>query len=294
MGLHKHGGTMEGALTPICNDCGVSLCWDIEEGEALANEDFWNQWICQDCNGGKPMSLQDWIAQKAQPILMTFFFGADDPLSNWYIKEFTVKSIVFNCNEQLMMFCKAKLFGDEECAQKILLEREPREQKALGRTVRGFDEKIWDEKREHYVYVGSLAKFQQNPLLGDYILATGDTELVEASPYDCIWGVGLSANDPRIHNKKNWRGPNRLGKVQMRVRAKLKSDIRKRLDHSFNEREDGLLHCKVCNGGEGSLPTNCPGTKMPAETDDAVYAGILDFVNGTWVPGKAQAQLFIS
>ena len=51
---------MPGALTPICEDCCVSLCWDIEEGEALADEDFWNQWMCEDCNDGERMSLQQW------------------------------------------------------------------------------------------------------------------------------------------------------------------------------------------------------------------------------------------
>ena len=62
MGLHKHGGTMDGALTPICEECGVSLCWDIEETEALENEAFWDQWKCQDCNGGERMSLESWKA----------------------------------------------------------------------------------------------------------------------------------------------------------------------------------------------------------------------------------------
>ena len=63
MGLHKHGGTMDGALTPICEECGVSLCWDLEENEALENEGFWNQWKCQDCNDGERMSLEKWKAQ---------------------------------------------------------------------------------------------------------------------------------------------------------------------------------------------------------------------------------------
>lgn len=60
MGLHKHGSTMDGALTPICESCGVSLCWDVEEIQAIADMDFWNQWKCQDCNGGHRMSLEQW------------------------------------------------------------------------------------------------------------------------------------------------------------------------------------------------------------------------------------------
>lgn len=152
---------------------------------------------------------------------MTLFFGAENPLSNWHPAKFTVNGVEFCNNEQFMMFCKAKLFGDEDCARKILLAKTPREQKALGRQVGGFDEAVWMSKCEHYVFVGSLAKFQQNPLMGDYLIGTGESELVEASRYDCIWGVGLSADDPRIYDKSKWKGENKLGKVQMRVRLRL-------------------------------------------------------------------------
>jgi len=62
MGISKHGGTMPGAMTPICNDCGISLCWDIPEEEARRDAEFWDAWICQDCNGGQRMSLSTWIA----------------------------------------------------------------------------------------------------------------------------------------------------------------------------------------------------------------------------------------
>lgn len=229
------------------------------------------------------------------PISMTFFFGADNPLSNWHPAHFTVKGVEFCNNEQFMMFCKAKLFGDEECAQKILLAKNPREHKALGRIVRGFVDSLWEEKCEHFVYVGSLAKFRQNPLLCDFLLKTGNTELVEASPYDRIWGVGLSANDPRIHDKNAWLGKNRLGKVQMRVRAELALDhlsapemqskmivSTENIKHQFYDREDELRHCQVCNGAEGSLPTDCPVDKMSAEIEEAVYAGKIDFVSGAW------------
>lgn len=65
MGITKHRGTMPGAVTPICNDCGVSLCWDIAEEEADRDRAFWDAWICQDCNGGKRMSLKEWASQRS-------------------------------------------------------------------------------------------------------------------------------------------------------------------------------------------------------------------------------------
>ncbi len=96
------------------------------------------------------------------PVPMTFFFGAENPLSNWHPAGFTVNGVDFRNNEQFMMYCKAKLFGDDECAAKILRAETPREHKALGRSVRGFEESKWAQKCEHYVFVGSLAKFRQN------------------------------------------------------------------------------------------------------------------------------------
>ena len=63
MGVHVHPGTLPGSVTPICNDCGVALCWDISDEEYQEAKTFWDAWICQDCNGGKPLSLKDWKRQ---------------------------------------------------------------------------------------------------------------------------------------------------------------------------------------------------------------------------------------
>lgn len=152
---------------------------------------------------------------------MTFFFGAENPLSNWHPASFVVNNVRFLNNEQFMMYCKAKLFGDEEIAFRIINATTPREQKALGRQVRGFDEAKWDEKRELYVQKGCQAKFSQNPEMLKFLLETVGTELVEASPYDRIWGVGLAANNPLIYDKSKWLGLNLLGKCLMEVRARL-------------------------------------------------------------------------
>lgn len=152
---------------------------------------------------------------------MTFFFGAENPLSNWHPASFVVNDVRFSNNEQFMMYCKAKLFGDEDAASKIIKVTTPREHKALGRQVRGFDEAKWNEKREIYVRKGCQAKFSQNPQMLTFLLETDGTELVEASPYDRIWGVGLAANNPLIHDKSKWLGLNLLGKCLMIVRASL-------------------------------------------------------------------------
>lgn len=91
-----------------------------------------------------------------------------------------------------MMYHKAIVFNDQEIADKIALEPEASKHKALGRMVKGFDNKIWNAKREKTVEDGNWWKFTQ-PKESDLmkmLLETGDRLLVEASPYDRIWGVG--------------------------------------------------------------------------------------------------------
>lgn len=158
---------------------------------------------------------------------MVTFFGAGNPLSNWHFSEFSVKGIVFINNEQFMMYCKARLFCDEAIAEEILKAVSPAEHKRLGRRVRGFVEAQWREKRRPFVLAGCRAKFRQNPGLSDYLLNTGDNILVEASPYDRIWGVGLAATDPRIRNRKTWLGENLLGQILEQVRSEIAVEVLK-------------------------------------------------------------------
>ncbi|WP_321935447.1 NADAR family protein [Paraburkholderia sp. J8-2] len=149
---------------------------------------------------------------------MTLFFGAEDALSNWHQCQFAFRGVEFTCVEQFMMYAKAMLFDDRSTASEILAARAPREQKRLGRTVMHFDESLWVAKRESIVTVGCREKFRQNPGLAAQLIATGNTTLVEASPYDSIWGVGLAWNDPRILDQRCWRGTNLLGKALTKVR----------------------------------------------------------------------------
>jgi ribA/ribD-fused uncharacterized protein len=151
----------------------------------------------------------------------TFFFTDRDVFSNWYRADFTIRGITFNCNEQLMMFCKAKLFGDQEAADRILAETNPKKQKALGRSVRGFDQAEWGKRCTGYVKAGARAKFTQHEDLYDALMQTSGTKLVEASPFDRIWGIGLAQDAPGVDDERTWRGANKLGEVLTELRNEL-------------------------------------------------------------------------
>ena len=151
----------------------------------------------------------------------TFFWQPESPFSQWHPSEFVVEGKRFVCAEQYMMHGKAVLFGDLAVAERILASISPKMHKALGRKVSGFDEQLWRNERERIVYEGNHAKFTLNAELLKALLATAGTELVEASPLDRIWGVGLKAEDPRIQDPALWRGQNLLGKVLTRLREDL-------------------------------------------------------------------------
>lgn len=123
-----------------------------------------------------------------------------------------------------MMFSKAKLFGDEDTALRILDAITPKDQKALGRSVRWFDERVWVARREGIVYQANYAKFSQNKEQGRLLLSTNDKILVEASPFDRIWGCGLPHDHPDINYPERWLGLNLQGKSLERVRAQLALD----------------------------------------------------------------------
>ncbi|GLW05172.1 hypothetical protein Misp01_03020 [Microtetraspora sp. NBRC 13810] len=142
-------------------------------------------------------------------------------LSQWWPGDFSVDGVVYRTAEHYMMAAKARLFGDGEMAAKIVAAGHPGEARALGRQVRGFDEDAWVAARSGVVVAGNLAKFGQHPAARDFLLRTGSRVLVEASPLDRIWGIGLAEDDSRAARPADWRGLNLLGFALMEVRQAL-------------------------------------------------------------------------
>jgi hypothetical protein len=117
-----------------------------------------------------------------------------------------------------MMAEKANLFGDQDIRAQVLQALTPNAAKALGRSVRGFDNQIWLQHRFDIVVRANQAKFSQNPELNAYLEQTGSKIIVEASPVDNIWGIGLAQDDEKASNPNLWQGLNLLGFALMQVR----------------------------------------------------------------------------
>ncbi len=153
----------------------------------------------------------------------TFFWGINSLFSQFYPVDFIIDNIKYNCAEQFMMHKKALLFNDYEIAEKILKTKKAGKQKKLGRLINNFDNEKWTEISEQIVYNGNFAKFTQNENLLMKLLETKNTELVEVSPTDTIWGIGLPNNSPKIFDKTKWRGTNKLGIILTKLRTNLLS-----------------------------------------------------------------------
>ena len=139
-------------------------------------------------------------------------------LSQWYPAPFTVGGVRYATAEHYMMAGKARLFGDAEAERRVLADDDPGKAKSAGRRVGDFDEATWAAHRYDLVVVANDAKFGQNPPLRRFLDGTGDHVLVEASPHDRIWGIGLSADQPEARTPTEWRGENLLGFALMDVR----------------------------------------------------------------------------
>jgi ribA/ribD-fused uncharacterized protein len=142
-------------------------------------------------------------------------------LSQWFEAPFVVNDIRYATAEHWMMAEKARLFGDKVALAKILAAASPGAAKAYGREVVGFDHATWEARCFDIVVAGNREKFTQQPVLGEYLRRTGDKVLVEASPADAIWGIGLAADDVRLRTPSAWPGRNLRGFALMAVRSEM-------------------------------------------------------------------------
>ncbi|CAL9443515.1 hypothetical protein SUDANB150_02269 [Streptomyces sp. enrichment culture] len=145
-------------------------------------------------------------------------------LSQWWPSPFTVAGVEYRTAEHWMMAGKARLFADPEAERRVLAAAHPAEAKKAGRLVRGFDEAVWERERFRIVVEGSVHKFASDPALRAFLLDTGGRVLVEASPVDRVWGIGLAADDEAATDPERWRGPNLLGFALMAARERLRAD----------------------------------------------------------------------
>lgn len=144
-------------------------------------------------------------------------------LSQFWPAPFVVDGVTYPAAEHWMMAEKARLFGDVDVLETILTARTAAAAKAAGRAVRGYSEDAWEAVRYEVVVAGNLAKFSQHADLGRYLVSTGDRVLVEASPLDRVWGIGLAEGDEAAASPSRWRGRNLLGFALMDVRERLQS-----------------------------------------------------------------------
>ncbi|MFC3575280.1 NADAR family protein [Streptomyces yaanensis] len=142
-------------------------------------------------------------------------------LSQWWPSPFTVDGVKYATAEHWMMASKARLFDDAEAERKAIEAPNPALAKKAGRLVRGFDDAIWERERFGIVAEGSVHKFTAHADLRAFLLGTKNRVLVEASPVDRVWGIGLAADDERATDPQRWRGPNLLGFALMEARERL-------------------------------------------------------------------------
>lgn len=171
----------------------------------------------------------DWL--KTQVSIDYLFFWGHQPsrdgsiiktcLSQWWNSPFVEEGVSYKTAEHYMMAKKALLFNDREVMNRILDKESPKDVKDLGKQVKDFNSVIWDENKYEIVRQGNLLKFSQNKLLKEFMVKTGSKVLVEASPVDTVWGIGLAEDNSKAKVPTEWIGSNLLGFALMEVRDEL-------------------------------------------------------------------------
>lgn len=177
---------------------------------------------------------KDWLKKEFaenRPVEFLFFWGHQPSkdgsiiktcMSQWWPADFKEAGTTYKTAEHYMMAGKAKLFNDMDIFEKILSKTSPKDVKDLGRQIRNFDATAWDEQKYRIVEQGNYLKFSQNQNLKQFLIQTGSKVLVEASPVDPVWGIGLAEDNPAAQEPSSWKGENLLGFALMEVRDKLK------------------------------------------------------------------------
>ena len=147
--------------------------------------------------------------------------------SQWWEASFEIEGITYPTAEHYMMAEKARLFKNDEILQEILIATHPHDAKKLGRKVKNFSPDVWNEHKFDTVVKANYAKFSQDSDLKEYLLNTKDRIIVEASPVDPVWGIGMAADNPNIMNPEKWKGNNLLGYALMNVRDLIKEEKQK-------------------------------------------------------------------
>ena len=185
---------------------------------------------------GLPKSLEELLNRfnAGEPFEFVHFWGhrprkdgvvSQSCFSQWFESPFEVDGIRYPTAEHFMMASKARLFNDAGSVRQILEAPDPGAAKALGRHIQGFVEETWLQHRFPIVCSASLAKFRSHPELRAFLAATGEKVLVEASPSDRIWGIGLPADSPAANNPNQWKGLNLLGFALMNARESLQGEV---------------------------------------------------------------------
>lgn len=171
------------------------------------------EWLINEYENGAPLKyLYFWgNTSKGDEVSKTCF-------SQWYDSPFIVEGLTYKTSEHWMMSQKALLFNDKETFEKIINCVKPGEAKDLGRTIKNFNEEIWKVNRYAIVVTGNIHKFNQNKEIGTFLLETKNRILVEASPIDTVWGVGLTHDSDAIKDIYQWHGKNLLGFALMEAR----------------------------------------------------------------------------
>lgn len=185
----------------------------------------------KDIDWGNPNpQLKQTVTGHYETFEYVFFWNG--PFSNWYPARFDLDTktewgvMPFNCAEQAMMFYKAVVFEDRASLIKIMETASPREQKALGRKVENFNQEKWESVCIPLITNVLVAKFGADKKLKKILLDTGNKTIVEASPYDKVWGIGMGVEHPDILDESKWQGKNFLGICLMNAREILAEETK--------------------------------------------------------------------